>query len=165
MTEIEAAWLAGILEGEGCFFFNRTPMIKLQMTDEDVVARAAALMGKNYRKSKRPTISGKSVYSFEIHGEKALNIMRLILEHMGARRSAKIKEVMELAAARSGVAVGERQGHAKLTNEQALLILTKWKENPSRGIQSQIAREYNVTSQSIGFLIRRQTWKHLDSVA
>lgn len=31
MTDIEIAWLAGILEGEGCFTLNRTPKITLSI--------------------------------------------------------------------------------------------------------------------------------------
>ena len=33
----EIEWLAGLLEGEGCFSFDRRPVIQVQMTDEDVV--------------------------------------------------------------------------------------------------------------------------------
>lgn len=41
MDDIELGWLAGLLEGEGCFHVQRErwPRITLQMTDEDVVRR------------------------------------------------------------------------------------------------------------------------------
>lgn len=54
MNETDLAWLAGLLEGEGCFVFlrghrpsgipNRQWRVQLTMTDRDVVERAAALM-------------------------------------------------------------------------------------------------------------------------
>jgi hypothetical protein len=54
MTDIELSWLAGLLEGEGCFYLTTrhnkdgTPRplvsIILSMTDEDVVRRAHKLV-------------------------------------------------------------------------------------------------------------------------
>ena len=45
MKTKELHWLAGLLEGEGCFTFNTySPVIMLAMTDEDEVRRAATLM-------------------------------------------------------------------------------------------------------------------------
>ena len=43
---IDIAWLAGLLEGEGCFRLDKGkyPIIRLGMGDEDVVVRAASLM-------------------------------------------------------------------------------------------------------------------------
>lgn len=44
-------WLAGLLEGEGSFLKGppsapRHPVVALQMTDEDVVSRVAAMFGR-----------------------------------------------------------------------------------------------------------------------
>ena len=53
MTEIEIAWLAGLLEGEGSFGLTGYaakkskvfPTISLAMTDLDIIERAGALIG------------------------------------------------------------------------------------------------------------------------
>ena len=59
MSDIDAAWLAGILEGEGHFGYNKRkyilkttgevkyfydPYAHLQMTDKDIVYRVASLL-------------------------------------------------------------------------------------------------------------------------
>lgn len=60
MTEIEVAWLAGLLEGEGSFGLDTralhkykvstappAPYIKISMVDKDVIERVAVLVNKN----------------------------------------------------------------------------------------------------------------------
>lgn len=41
MNDVEAAWVAGILEGEGTFHLKAgaTPVVKCGMTDQDVIGR------------------------------------------------------------------------------------------------------------------------------
>ena len=58
MTELDIAWLAGLLEGEGCFRINTRkrdngtinyyPQLILKMTDEDIIKRAGELMQASY---------------------------------------------------------------------------------------------------------------------
>lgn len=42
---IDIAWLAGLIEGEGSFFFNAadSPGIGIQMSDCDIVTRVATM--------------------------------------------------------------------------------------------------------------------------
>lgn len=88
-------WLAGLLEGEGTFDAHRGkyPRIRLAMTDRDIVGRAASLMDAKIRLSLHAA-PAKPTWHAEISGEKAAEIMRLILPFMGARRSARIAEVL-----------------------------------------------------------------------
>jgi hypothetical protein len=53
MTESDLAWLAGLLEGEGCFHFTRTAYVVISMTDEDIIERAASLMNSKWHAVKR----------------------------------------------------------------------------------------------------------------
>ncbi|AWY05721.1 HNH endonuclease [Microbacterium phage Gretchen] len=88
-------WLAGLLEGEGAFDLHRQryPRIRLQMTDRDVVARAATLMGTTVRASlKRPPAS--TTWNAEVSGERAATIMAALLPYMGARRSRRIGDTL-----------------------------------------------------------------------
>jgi hypothetical protein len=96
-------WLAGLLEGEGTFDAHRGlyPRIRLAMTDRDVVGRAASLMDTKLRLSLHPA-PAKPTWHSEISGVRAAAVMRLILPHMGARRSQKIAEVLGIAHYRSG---------------------------------------------------------------
>lgn len=94
-TRDDLLWLAGLLEGEGSFDAHRGkyPRIRLAMTDRDVVGRAASLMDAKIRLSLHP-LPAKATWHTEISGARAAEIMRLILPHMGARRSQKIAEVL-----------------------------------------------------------------------
>jgi hypothetical protein len=94
-------WLAGLLEGEGAFDSHRGKYarIRLAMTDRDIVGRAASLMDSTIRLSLHPA-PNKPTWHTEISGARAEGIMREVLPHMGARRSAKIAEVLAVAAYR-----------------------------------------------------------------
>ncbi|WP_336628463.1 MULTISPECIES: hypothetical protein [unclassified Microbacterium] len=88
-------WLAGLLEGEGAFDLHRQryPRIRLQMTDRDVVDRAAQLMGTSVRASlKRPPAS--TTWNAEVSGERAATLMAQLLPYMGARRSRRIGDTL-----------------------------------------------------------------------
>lgn len=88
-------WLAGLLEGEGTFDLHRGryARIRIGMADRDVVGRAAHLMGASIRMSVS-TIGRKPMFHSEISGSRAEDIMRALLPYMGARRSAKIGEIL-----------------------------------------------------------------------
>lgn len=98
MEPIEAAWLAGLLEGEGSFGWAPTkngklPLIQLMMTDWDVVRKAATLMGivTVGAKSRPPR---KDIYRARVQGAKAIDIMLEIRPLMGNRRGARIDEIV-----------------------------------------------------------------------
>lgn len=91
----DVAWLAGLLEGEGCFETHKnSPGLRLNMTDEDVVARAAGILGvprpaRSYLRDNR-----KPLWALSVHGAHAIEWMKVILPYMGGRRTAKIEEVI-----------------------------------------------------------------------
>jgi len=104
--EQEIIWLAGLLEGEGCFYmdkqlsrsgsgeYTRTPKISVGMVDEDVIVHVARLFGTKVYAAK-PYREGKRMYTATTSGVKAAWLMRAILPWMGARRSEKISEVLK----------------------------------------------------------------------
>lgn len=101
MKETDIAWLAGLLEGEGCFTFcggstHRSARIILNMSDLDIVKRAKRLMGSKdviYRSVVgRP---GKQMYCIETtKAEKVYEILSFIYPYMGVRRKARIDELL-----------------------------------------------------------------------
>lgn len=165
MTERDLMWLAGYLEGEGCFRIRsvkyRSPSVLVSATDQDVVNRAALLMGCPSVRLRRPTITGKAVYSTGVHGDKAIALMQALQPHMGARRRSKIAEVLALALSRPGYASGEKQGVAKLTTE-AVQEIRRIAASGKHGLQSELARRYGVSQACIWFVIKGKSWKHLD---
>ncbi|GAA2843957.1 hypothetical protein Acy02nite_68590 [Actinoplanes cyaneus] len=91
----DVIWLAGLLEGEGTFDLHREryPRVRLEMCDRDVVGRAATLMGVGVRVTLRRA-PAQATFHAEAQGPKAEAVMRAILPHMGARRSARIAAVL-----------------------------------------------------------------------
>lgn len=99
MAKVE--WLAGLLEGEGCFDEgggrnNPTPQVRLAMTDEDIVRRAAMIFPgstpikvREHRQENR-----KDVTLTSWHGKSAVHLMWMILPYMGIRRTEKILTIL-----------------------------------------------------------------------
>jgi hypothetical protein len=103
LTDRDLGWLAGLLEGEGCFSLihennpskSTVPDVRVQMTDRDVVERAAELMGglKVHRLRKRGNQRLDS-YVASTRGKRAKEIMELVRPLMGERRGARIDELL-----------------------------------------------------------------------
>ncbi len=93
-------WLAGLLEGEGCFTFNsRLPMIKIEMTDKDVIVVARNIVSPAINittRIQKPRFAEnyKPLYGFQINGSKAVQWMMTLYSLMGERRKSRIKEVL-----------------------------------------------------------------------
>lgn len=91
-------WLAGWLEGEGCFFAdkkrNQLPVVQANSTDLDTITRAAKLMEATRVGNPELRPGYKPIYYVKVTGYRAANVMRQILPLMGERRSQKITEVL-----------------------------------------------------------------------
>lgn len=98
-TEVELAWLAGLLEGEGCFGLhtgNRV-VVELSMVDEDVVRKAARIMDSTARFHHPPSWQKRGFlpqWRTAVRGKKAMLLMRELLPLMGDRRSSKIISII-----------------------------------------------------------------------
>jgi hypothetical protein len=108
MTERDTAWLAGLLEGEGCFYWNKSdgrrrrgrakigyPGVKLQMCDRDVVERAGSLLGVRVRRVPARNPKHKDQYACGISGWPAIRLMQAVRHLMGDRRKRKIDELIQ----------------------------------------------------------------------
>ena len=96
-TREEAAWLAGIFEGEGCFSRagSSGQNARLTMTDEDTVRRFAAMLGARVRgpflhKGREKPMWSVSFGSFE----QAQALLAYMWWGLGARRRARAVEVL-----------------------------------------------------------------------
>lgn len=116
-TWAEAAWVAGLLEGEGCFsIFTRSSSthnhkslaIHCEMTDEDVihklhkicgcgtVNKRANTNGRVDRRERKPTW----IWSVQNHAG-ILEVCETIYPMMGQRRQQKIKEMIEYVTSKT----------------------------------------------------------------
>lgn len=107
-TRENISWLAGLLEGEGCFQVRNgcSIDITLNMTDRDVVERAHSVSGVGYFLG--PYLRGdyKPIWRWRVsRGDHVYAICVAVLPFMLARRSAKILEVMS-----AFVAQGTQEG-------------------------------------------------------
>ena len=100
LTDIEIAWIAGLLEGEGSFLLpppsNPSQVsIGIQMTDKDILERLQNYIGGSISKAKKQKEHHKQSYALRIWGRKAEAIMELVYPYMGARRKERINECLE----------------------------------------------------------------------
>ena len=100
----DIAWVAGLIEGEGSFTWRSSPTISIQMSDLDIVLRAARLLGGNVRGPYQPKgkASYKRTWAFAVSGSNAASWMMTIYSFMGERRRAKIEEVLAIWKSKPG---------------------------------------------------------------
>jgi hypothetical protein len=102
-------WLSGILEGEGSFGVRKVvrrgpplhaprryndPIVQLSMTDEDVVRRAAALLGSWCRRFTEQSENRKPRWATSVVSGRAAAWMTILCPLMGSRRQERIREVL-----------------------------------------------------------------------
>ena len=96
ITVADIRWLAGYLEGEGCFTFTgdkyRYPRIVVESTDEDVIQRVSQLWGMKPHSVQHG--SHKTGYSVATTCTKAVSWMMTLYPLMGQRRQARIREIL-----------------------------------------------------------------------
>ena len=98
LTEPEFFWLCGLLEGEASFDYNyKSQRVRLEMTDEDTIYRAAALLNRlgncNVNVCFRDNVSKpnwKDSYYIQLYGEPARIVMKAVVSFMSYRRRQQI---------------------------------------------------------------------------
>ena len=169
MRDLDLGWLAGLLEGEGSF--SRTRMeIVLVSSDQDVVLRAARLMGgfskvKNHQAN---SLGSKQLWLCRVTGARARNVLTAILPHMGVRRSARIQSVLDNS--HWGYPDSSRKAALRALPaavKAAALKSRKLNEEQVRGIrrldgiesQSRIGYRFGVSQTVISQILQKRTYK------
>ena len=102
MSEAELAWVAGWLEGEGCFQVQRAsnyiyPKILAASTDLDTLEHVLKITGVGritYRKKEKSHHKDCWTWQVTRHHDAAA-LLRLLEPRMMSRRARKIREVLE----------------------------------------------------------------------
>lgn len=108
LEPVDSGWLAGILEGEGCFTTSgsarRYIRIDLVSTDRDVVERAALLMDDSRVGvvGKTSTVSRKQQYRTTLSGARAARVMLTVLPQLGQRRAERVTGLLEQFVTHNG---------------------------------------------------------------
>lgn len=100
-TPIDIAWFAGIYEGEGYSTKGSSLRLTIGMTDRDIVARAAKIMGTPITKPYiRPSYSDrphlKPMYTTSCFGGHAAGWMMTLYKFMGKRRRAQFRKFLRI---------------------------------------------------------------------
>lgn len=104
LPDLDIAWLAGLLEGEGSFMMARNnvggrtyryPKITVNMTDKDVIASAAKMFGTSVYVMPQYNPNLKPQWRATVQGSRAAALMRAVLPWMGNRRSARIGQILD----------------------------------------------------------------------
>lgn len=102
-TMMEIAWIAGIVEGEGCIVVqpsSKTLRLSIEMTDLDVLQKAQRIFGPDARLSKRTVkLSNpkwRDRYILHLCGSRLMQWLMTIYPLMGNRRKAKIEQAIEM---------------------------------------------------------------------
>jgi hypothetical protein len=101
---IDIAWLAGIIEGEGCICIrpagrtkhhhSATIGLTITMTDRDVIERVARLLGCMARPARGATERHKMTFRADVWGRKAAAWLMMTYALLGERRRAKAREAL-----------------------------------------------------------------------
>lgn len=92
-------WLAGILEGEGTFLSGppskpNSPIVRVRMTDRDVVARAAALLHRAVTPTRARKAHHKPAFVTQIKGIAAVALMAAVRPVLGPDRQAQVDRAL-----------------------------------------------------------------------
>jgi len=92
-------WLAGILEGEGTFMSGppsrpNAPVVRIRMTDRDVVERSAALLDRAVTPIRPRQAHYKPPFITQLRGAEAVDLMIAMRPVLGPERTAQIDRVL-----------------------------------------------------------------------
>jgi hypothetical protein len=156
-SETTLYWLAGLLEGEGSFLAPapsapNQPRISINMTDEDVIRRAADVFGIRVVHCRRSqNEKWKPSYLVQIRGRKAVELMQMLRPLMGNRRQQQIDKAL---AAYQGV----RRSKLNLSDATVLDI---YRRAHSGEPYRRIAADHSVSFQTVADIKLGRTWSHL----
>jgi hypothetical protein len=117
-TTQDIAWLAGIIEGEGCIYVRGgSPSLIVLMTDRDVVERVAGMLGSKVATVYRQH-GYKTAYKTRVGGEAAATWIADLYEFLGERRKAKAIEALNAFGNSTGKNKREFCGRGHVMIEQ-----------------------------------------------
>jgi hypothetical protein len=97
MTPNEAAWLAGLFEGEGNIEFKSQHAVRLTigMTDHDIVERVQQLVGGSVLYQKPQHVRQKPIWKWRLYkGHEIMAVLVSITPYLGERRAARALDAM-----------------------------------------------------------------------
>ncbi len=151
VTIEDTHWLAGILEGEGTFMKGppsdqRQPIVRVQMTDRDVIERVARLMGVSVVCLKARSSNWKNTFCATLRGGSAVALMQVFFPLMGVRRKQQIEKAIQSYS---------RHARFKLDRDKVEVIKARLHNGESH---TQIAKDYGVDRSHISQIKSGRRW-------
>lgn len=91
-------YIAGLLEGEGCFGFYKCPVIQIHMTDLEPVQKIRNIMCPNVRiriqNKGKYNVNSKTQYILHFSGQLSIEWMMTLYSLMSPRRQEQIRTVI-----------------------------------------------------------------------
>jgi len=78
----DAAWVAGLIDGEGCFTVDNGPRIAVDSTCRSVIEEIHRILGGACGMLNRKTCKGRSVFRWRVSGSLAVSICNSIQEYL-----------------------------------------------------------------------------------
>ena len=156
-TRENLAWLAGLVEGEGCFQYSKSRCLSLviAMTDEDVLRKARAIsgMGHVYGPT-RPGGVRKAYWRWAVNRQAdTYALMIALYPWLGSRRQAAVRDVVYrwLDWQRNKPPRPVNRGNQKLTPEAIAEIRAAFGAGPAfqHGVRKSLAEKFNVNSTTV----------------
>lgn len=108
-TEIEIAWLAGLIEGEGSFGLDarsakgykvstapQSPYLRISMTDQDIIERVSKLVKKKCFSPTCRTVIEKQVYTVHVGDRATLSwLLPRLFPHFGKRLQQAVQKCLD----------------------------------------------------------------------
>lgn len=153
------SWLAGLFEGEAYFGYGvptepNSPRISVNMTDEDVIAKVAALFGHSYTRITPQKEHWNIKYLFTLKGIRVAQLMQQIYPVMGQRRQKQIDRALENY-------VYDPHGHttqAKITEDQVRAIKKRLAVGETA---KSIAQDFPISHYAVWDIRSGKTWGHV----
>lgn len=111
LAPVDAAWVAGFLEGEGHFGWWGTtsaenwnlrgyPLVAASQNNRDPLDRLASLFGFGKVRLQGQTRAGNDHFEWRVINAEAVEVMAAIFLHMSPKRQGQIKEIVARYAER-----------------------------------------------------------------
>jgi len=94
MTEVQAAWFAGVFDGEGCVRWTRRKIIRsvaltVTNTNEELMQKVVRVTGTGKISEKRPKNPRHSrAWTWQCYGDNAQSLLRQMLPELVVKREA-----------------------------------------------------------------------------
>lgn len=127
------------------------------MTDEDVIAHTAQILGQSYYRWKPKNEKHKTNYIVHLKGHRAVELMRELYPLMGERRKGQIDRALENFIYKPHTK-GEFNSQSKLTEDQVKEIKRRLAQGDR---QTRIAAAFGISQRAISDIKCGNTWSHV----